>query len=276
MRYFQAQRDSGRDADRGRSAADRHRAGGRRCTCGSAPGSDAALANGLAARADARRPGRRRLHRGAHRRASRRCAAVATAYWPERVERMTGVPQAAIVETARMLGRAPHARWSSPRAGPEQQAQGVANALAFINLALALGLPGPRRQRLRLPDRARATARAGASTARRPTSSPAIAGSTTRGPRAHRRGLGRRPEAAFPARPLRLRDARRLGADGGVRALLVFGSNPAVSAPDGHARRRAAARARLAGRRPTSSSPRPRSSRTSCCPPRSGPRKTGP
>jgi assimilatory nitrate reductase catalytic subunit len=67
--------------------------------------------------------------------------AVAAAYWPDRVERITGVAEARLVEAARSLGNARSAMILTAR-GPEQQSQGVNNALAFINLALALGLPG--------------------------------------------------------------------------------------------------------------------------------------
>ncbi len=67
-------------------------------------------------------------------------ALVAT-YWPERVERITGVPEAQLVRAARLLGEAGTAMVLTGR-GPEQQAQGVNNVLAYINLALALGQVG--------------------------------------------------------------------------------------------------------------------------------------
>ncbi|HEX5081630.1 MAG TPA: molybdopterin-dependent oxidoreductase, partial [Blastocatellia bacterium] len=67
--------------------------------------------------------------------------AVAASYWPDRVERLTGVAESSLVEAAHALGRARSAMILTAR-GPEQQSQGVNNALAFINLALALGLPG--------------------------------------------------------------------------------------------------------------------------------------
>ena len=67
--------------------------------------------------------------------------AVAATYWPDRVERITGVAEARLVAAARALGNARSVMIMTAR-GPEQQSQGVNNALAFINLALALGLPG--------------------------------------------------------------------------------------------------------------------------------------
>ena len=62
-------------------------------------------------------------------------------YWPERVERITGVPETQLLEASRMLGTAKSAMILTGR-GPEQQAQGVNNVQAFINIALALGLVG--------------------------------------------------------------------------------------------------------------------------------------
>ena len=66
---------------------------------------------------------------------------VVAAYWPDRVERETGVPAAQVVQAAHMMGEAATAIILSGR-GAEQQSQGVDNALAFINLALALGKAG--------------------------------------------------------------------------------------------------------------------------------------
>jgi assimilatory nitrate reductase catalytic subunit len=62
-------------------------------------------------------------------------------YWPARVERITGIPEKALTIAAQLLGEASSAMILTAR-GPEQQSKGVDNVLAFINLALALGLPG--------------------------------------------------------------------------------------------------------------------------------------
>ncbi len=70
--------------------------------------------------------------------AVRRLAAL---YWPDRVERITGVPERQIVEAAHIMGEAATAMVLSGR-GAEQQSQGVNNVLAFINLVLALGQAG--------------------------------------------------------------------------------------------------------------------------------------
>ncbi len=66
---------------------------------------------------------------------------VAASYWPERVERITGISEQQLTQTAHLLGNAPSAMILTAR-GSEQQSQGVNNVLAYLNLALALGLPG--------------------------------------------------------------------------------------------------------------------------------------
>ena len=62
------------------------------------------------------------------------------AYWPERVERITGVPAAAQHAAAALLAGASTAIVLTGR-GAEQHSKGVDTVTAFINLALALGLP---------------------------------------------------------------------------------------------------------------------------------------
>ncbi|MEU8341576.1 molybdopterin-dependent oxidoreductase [Spirillospora sp. NPDC048832] len=66
---------------------------------------------------------------------------AANAYWPDRVERITGVPVPAMREAVRLLARAPRAHVLTGR-GAEQHARGTDIVTAFINLALVLGLPG--------------------------------------------------------------------------------------------------------------------------------------
>lgn len=62
-------------------------------------------------------------------------------YWPDRVERITGVPVAQIRMTVRRLAEAKSAMILTAR-GCEQQSKGVDTVLSFINLALALGKAG--------------------------------------------------------------------------------------------------------------------------------------
>jgi assimilatory nitrate reductase catalytic subunit len=80
---------------------------------------------------------------------------VATAYWPERVERLTGVPVAAMYQTVTALAEAARAAREATTQdaeiggamiltarGTEQHSKGTDTVNAWINLALALGLPG--------------------------------------------------------------------------------------------------------------------------------------
>jgi assimilatory nitrate reductase catalytic subunit len=62
-------------------------------------------------------------------------------WWPDRAERITGVPARQITQAAHILGEAATAMVLSGR-GPEQQSSGVDNVLGFINLILALGKVG--------------------------------------------------------------------------------------------------------------------------------------
>ncbi len=139
MQYFEAQRARGgrlivADPRRTETAEQAH------LHLQLAPGTDAALANGLLHVAvqdglidrgfiEARTVGFEPVRR------------VVARYWPDRVERITGVPAAAIVRAAHMLGEAATAMVLTGR-GPEQQSHGVDNVLAYINLVLALGKSG--------------------------------------------------------------------------------------------------------------------------------------
>lgn len=63
------------------------------------------------------------------------------AWWPERVERVTGVSTAELRQLVDLLAGADRAMVLTAR-GAEQHAQGTATVLSWINVALALGLPG--------------------------------------------------------------------------------------------------------------------------------------
>ena len=62
-------------------------------------------------------------------------------YDPAYVERLTGVSEAALRQSARWLAGAGAAMVLTGR-GPEQQSKGVDTVLAYINLMLALGKVG--------------------------------------------------------------------------------------------------------------------------------------
>jgi len=228
MQYFEAQRRGGGQLiviDPRRTITAQHAALHLRLI----PGTDATLAHGL-------------LHVLIHERlidegyirerteGFEAVRAHAATYWPERVERLTGVAQRDIVHAARLLGTASNAIILTAR-GAEQQTLGTVNALSYINLALAMGrvgrpfngygcltgqgngqggrehgqkadqLPGYRRL-----DDAAARERIATLWGVAPEDLP---------------GPGR---SAYE-----LLDA--LGRDDGVRGLLIMGSNPVVSAP---------------------------------------------
>ncbi len=104
------------------------------------PGTDAALANGLLhiAAADGLLDHEFIASRTGGYDAVRR---VIASYWPDRVERITGVPTPQLVKAAHLLGEAGTAMALTAR-GAGQQSKGVDNTLAVINLMLALGKAG--------------------------------------------------------------------------------------------------------------------------------------
>ena len=150
-----------------------------------------------AAPAGRRRPRRRGVRRRAHHRLRGVRRSVA-AWWPERVERVTGVAVDELRALAELLARRRQVMVLTAR-GAEQHSQGTDTVLAWINVALALGQCG-RRRRLRLPHRpgqrpGRPRARAeGRPAARLPDDRrPGRA-------RARRRGVGRARRSRCPAR----------------------------------------------------------------------------
>jgi assimilatory nitrate reductase catalytic subunit len=139
MQYFEMQRDRGGQlivADPRRTATAKLATLHLQLT----PGTDAALANGLLHIA---------IRRGliddefilARTNNFERVKRTVARYWPDRVERVTGVPVVQLEKAAQILGEANTAMLLTGR-GPEQQSQGVNNVLAFINLMLALGHAG--------------------------------------------------------------------------------------------------------------------------------------
>ncbi|ROR92448.1 molybdopterin oxidoreductase family protein [Nocardioides aurantiacus] len=66
---------------------------------------------------------------------------LAAGWWPERVERVTGVPATELRALATLLAGADRVTVLTAR-GAEQHAQGTATVLGWIDVALALGMPG--------------------------------------------------------------------------------------------------------------------------------------
>lgn len=160
-------------------------------------------------------------------------AAVKTttnAYWPERVERMTGVPEAQLREAVRLLATEGPSMILTAR-GAEQHSNGTDTAQAWLNLALALGLVGR-------PFSGYGTitgqgnGQGGREHGQKADQLPGYRRLDDPAARAHVAGVwGIDPdELPQPGRSAyEMIDA--LGSDGGVRVLWILASNIAVSAP---------------------------------------------
>ncbi|WP_346623417.1 molybdopterin oxidoreductase family protein [Blastococcus montanus] len=153
------------------------------------------------------------------------------AYWPDRVERLTGVPVADQRRTVFALARAEKAMVLTAR-GAEQHRSGTDTAQAWINLALALGLPGRRGSGWGTVT-GQGNGQGGREHGQKADQLPGYRSLTDPAARAHVAAVwGVDPdELPMPGKSaFELLDA--LGTDGGVRTLLVLASNVAVSAPD--------------------------------------------
>ncbi|HWG00515.1 MAG TPA: molybdopterin oxidoreductase family protein [Trebonia sp.] len=193
------------------------------------PGTDLALANGLLHIAiaegltDAAYIAARTTGFGAVRR-------LAAAYWPERVERITGVTVAEQRAAVRLLAGAGRAAVLTAR-GAEQHSKGTDTVTAFINLALALGLPGTEGSGYGCLT-GQGNGQGGREHGQKADQLPGYRRIDDPAARAHvARVWGVDPaDISGPGRSaFEMLDA--LGTPGGVRALLVVGSNVAVSSP---------------------------------------------
>jgi assimilatory nitrate reductase catalytic subunit len=152
------------------------------------------------------------------------------AWWPERVEAVTGVPASAQRTAARMLAAARNAYVLTGR-GVEQHSQGTDTAAAFVNLALALGLPGSGHGGYGCLT-GQGNGQGGREHGQTADQLPGYRSLTDPEARAHVAGVWGVPPESIPGpgrTAYELLDS--LGRDQGPRALLVFGSNPVVSAP---------------------------------------------
>jgi assimilatory nitrate reductase catalytic subunit len=155
----------------------------------------------------------------------------AAAWWPEQAEHTTGVPAALIREAARALAD-PGGAYILTGRGTEQHAKGTDTVSAWINLALALGLPGRRGSGYGCLT-GQGNGQGGREHGQKADQIPGYRRIDDPAARAHVAGVwGVDPDdLPGPGRSAyELLDA--LGAPGGPRALLLFGSNPVVSAPD--------------------------------------------
>lgn len=151
-------------------------------------------------------------------------------YWPEQVERFTGVAASQIRALARELAAAPSAVILTAR-GPEQQSKGVDTVTAFINLCLALGLPGRPSSGYGCLT-GQGNGQGGREHGQKADQLPGYRSITDPAAREYIAQLWGVPASSLPgpgSSAYELLDS--LGTPSGPKALLVFGSNPVVSVP---------------------------------------------
>lgn len=155
--------------------------------------------------------------------------AVAT-YWPDRVERITGIPEATLREVALVLAGARTLIVLTAR-GAEQHSTGTETVLAFINLVLALGQAGR-------PGcgygciTGQGNGQGGREHGQKADQLPGYRRLADPAARAHVAGVwGVDPDELPGPGTSAYEMLDQMGTPGGVRALLVLGSNPVVSAP---------------------------------------------
>nr|WP_232531141.1 molybdopterin oxidoreductase family protein [Microlunatus antarcticus] len=193
------------------------------------PGTDLALANGL-------------LHLAVKQgavdetyvaRRTRGFAAVragVASYWPDRVERITGVPTAQLQQTLDAL-TAESAMILTAR-GAEQHSNGTATATAWINLALALGLPGKPFSGYGTVT-GQGNGQGGREHGQKADQLPGYRKLADAADRAHVAAVWGIDPDELPRPGLSAFEMLdRMGTEGGVRALVLMASNLVVSAPD--------------------------------------------
>jgi len=167
--------------------------------------------------------------------------AAANGWWPDRVERATGVPVADLERAVHLLAEAERAVVLSAR-GAEQHAGGTDTVLGFSNLALALGLPGRPGSGFGTTT-GQGNGQGGREHGLKADQLPGYRMLADPAARAHVAGVWGVDPDDLPAPGLSAFEMLEgCGTDGGVRTLLVLASNVAVSAPDS-----GRVRARLAG-----------------------------
>jgi assimilatory nitrate reductase catalytic subunit len=156
---------------------------------------------------------------------------VAATWWPERVERVTGVPVSELRSLATLLAGADKVVVLTAR-GAEQHAQGTDTVLAWIDLALALGMPGrPHAGYGCLTGQG--NGQGGREHGQKADQLPGYRMIDDPVAREHVAGVWGVDPASLPGpgrSAYELLDA--LGTAGGPKALLVLGSNIVVSAPN--------------------------------------------
>jgi len=156
--------------------------------------------------------------------------ATVAQWWPARVERLTGVPAADLHEAVRRLATAERAVVLTAR-GAEQHAKGTDTVTAFVNLALALGLPGRPGSGYGCLT-GQGNGQGGREHGQKADQLPGYRRLDDPAARAHVAAVWGVDPADLPGPgPSAYELLSSLGTAGGARGLLVFGSNPVVSAP---------------------------------------------
>src|SRR6478609_11591879 len=159
------------------------------------------------------------------------------AFWPERVQSITGVPADLIRETARLLAAGARAGGSYVLTGRgvEQHVDGTDTATAAINLSLLLGLPGSVRSGYGTLT-GQGNGQGGREHGQKADQLPGYRKITDPAARAHMARVWGVPEPLIPGPGLPAVELlKSLGQPDGVRCLFVHGANVAVSAPDANA-----------------------------------------
>ncbi|MEJ1113500.1 molybdopterin oxidoreductase family protein [Paenarthrobacter sp. CCNWLY172] len=160
-----------------------------------------------------------------------------SAFWPERVQSITGVPATLIRETARRLaqGARDGGSYILSGRGVEQHVDGTDTATAAINLSLLLGLPGSARSGYGTLT-GQGNGQGGREHGQKADQLPGYRKITDPAARAHVAGVWGVDESVIPGPGLPAVELlKSLGQPDGVRCLFVHGANVVVSAPDTNA-----------------------------------------
>ncbi|MEK0155373.1 molybdopterin oxidoreductase family protein [Arthrobacter oryzae] len=159
------------------------------------------------------------------------------AFWPERVQSLTGVPADLIRETARRLahGATQGGSYILTGRGVEQHVDGTDTATAAINLSLLLGLPGSARSGYGTLT-GQGNGQGGREHGQKADQLPGYRKITDPAARAHVAKVWGVPESLIPGPGLpAVQLLKSLGQPDGVRCLFVHASNIAVASPDANA-----------------------------------------
>ena len=159
---------------------------------------------------------------------------IASQWWPERAERVCGVAAADMRTVVRWLATTSR-RYVLTARGAEQHAHGVDTVTAWINLSLALGLPGRPGSGFGTIT-GQGNGQGGREHGQKSDQLPGYRRIDDPAARAHVASVWGVDPASLPGpgrSAVELLDS--LGRPGGPKALLVFGSNVLVSAPDARA-----------------------------------------